>query len=300
MDEKPKTKLFPSAKEDLGYAAQDPMTSPQAASPAYRLAYSDDDFMMRDEQRAVRLQLELAKVEQAMQQYNIEDTIAVFGGARLSSPDVSERKLQAAREALSAEPGSVLLQQKLTAAERLHGNAHYYHEAHQLGQLITAASGKEGLPDLHVVTGGGGGIMEAANRGAHEAGGPSIGFNIVLPHEQVPNPFITPDLCFQFHYFALRKMHFLLRARALVVFPGGYGTLDELFETLTLVQTKKIKPLPILIFGRAYWERLIDFDMMVEEGMISPSDTQLFRYVETAEQAWANIKDHLLNHPEAH
>lgn len=296
MDDKTKKKLFPSAKEDLGHALKDPVTSPQAASSAYRLAYSDDEFIMQDEQRAIRLQLELAKVEQALQAYNIEDTIAVFGGARLSSPGESERKLQAAEAALSADPHSQELQQKVTAAKRLKANAHYYHEARKLGQLITEASGNDGLPDLHVVTGGGPGIMEAANRGASDAGGPSIGLNIVLPHEQVPNAFITPDLCFQFHYFALRKMHFLLRARALVVFPGGYGTLDELFETLTLVQTKKIKPLPILIFGRDYWERLINFDMMVEEGMISPSDTWLFRYVETAEEAWRDIKQYLLNH----
>lgn len=296
MNSKIKKKLFPSSTEDVGHTLKDPTTSPQSASHAYRLAYNDREFINRDDQRAIRLQLELAKTEQALQAYDIEDTIAVFGGARLASPAESERKLKAAQEALATSPESQELQQQVTAAQRLHANAHYYQEARKLGQLITEASGKDRLPDLHVVTGGGPGIMEAANRGAHDAGGPSIGLNIVLPHEQTPNEYITPDLCFQFHYFALRKMHFLMRARALVVFPGGYGTLDELFETLTLVQTKKIKPMPILIFGREYWERLIDFDLMVEEGMISPSDTWLFRYVETADEAWRDIKQYLLNH----
>lgn len=296
MDDKKHKKIFPSAKEDVHHALKDPVSSPQTSSGAYHLAYNDDEFIMHDEQRGVRLQLELAKVEQALQDYQIEDTIAVFGSARLSSPGESERRLKDAEIALSANPESADLKQKLSAARRLHDNAHYYHEARELARLITEASGNDGLPPLHVVTGGGPGIMEAANRGAHDAAGASIGLNIVLPHEQTPNPYITPDLCFQFHYFALRKMHFLLRARALVVFPGGYGTLDELFETLTLVQTKKIKPLPILIFGREYWEKLINFDVLVEEGMISASDTWLFRYVETAEDAWRDIKQYLLNH----
>ncbi|GAA5317582.1 MAG: TIGR00730 family Rossman fold protein [Candidatus Pelagadaptatus aseana] len=296
MDDKKHKKIFPSAKEDVHHALKDPVTSPQALSGAYQLAYTDDEFIMHDEQRGVRLQLELAKVEQALQDYQIEDTIAIFGSARLNSPGQCERMIQAAESALSANPDSAELQQRLSAAKRLKANSHYYHQARELARLITESCCQDGLPQLHVVTGGGPGIMEAANRGAHDADGASIGLNIVLPHEQTPNPYITPDLCFQFHYFALRKMHFLLRARALVVFPGGYGTLDELFETLTLVQTKKIKPLPILIFGREYWEKLINFDVLVEEGMISASDTWLFRYVDTAEEAWRDIKQYLLNH----
>ena len=235
--------------------------TPQTASASYRLAYTDDDFMMRDELRAVRLQLELLKPELVQQDHGIEATVVVFGSSRLVDPGIADSKLQEARSRLAEDPDNGQLARRVERAERRLKNAAYYSEARRLGTLITEQSCAIGKEQLCVVTGGGPGIMEAANRGATDCGGKSIGLNIVLPTEQVPNPWITPELTFQFHYFAIRKMHFLLRARALVAFPGGFGTMDELFETLTLIQTGKIKPVPVLLFGREHWERTIDFLM---------------------------------------
>ncbi|UTA48858.1 TIGR00730 family Rossman fold protein [Simiduia sp. 21SJ11W-1] len=250
-------------------------------TPAYRLAFADDDFLLSEDMRAVRLMLELSKPEAELRANNIEQTVVMFGSARTVDAETVKLKL-------AELPDTEENKHKRRALTR---GAAYYEEARRLAGLIAKESPASACGELHVITGGGPGVMAAANRGASEQGAKSIGLNIVLPHEQYPNPYITPELCFRFHYFAMRKMHFLMRAKALVVFPGGFGTLDELFETLTLVQTQKIKPLPILIFGKEYWARLLNFDAMVEDGMISPEDVQLFQYVETAEQAWQLIQE---------
>jgi uncharacterized protein (TIGR00730 family) len=223
------------------------------------------------------------------QDHAIEATVVVFGSSRLVDERSAQARLDNARGLLAADPDNPQHAQRVAAGERRLRNARFYEEARRLGALITEQSCAIGKQRLYVVTGGGPGIMEAANRGAAECGGKSIGLNIVLPTEQCPNPWITPELTFQFHYFAIRKMHFLLRARALVAFPGGYGTMDELFETLTLIQTGKIKPVPVLLFGREHWERTVDFDWLVEQGMIAEGDRNLFRYVESADEAWSEI-----------
>ena len=283
-----KKSAFPSAGEDATTALKVEKT-PQTASDSYRLAYTDDDFMMRDELRPVRLQLELLKPELVQQDHDIEATVVVFGSSRLVDNATAESKLEHARDQLAGDPDNAQLSQRVEVAERRLKNAVYYEEARRLGLLITQQSSAIGKEQLYVVTGGGPGVMEAANRGASDCGGKSIGLNIVLPMEQCPNPWITPELTFQFHYFAIRKMHFLLRARALVAFPGGFGTMDELFETLTLIQTGKIEPVPVLLFGRDHWRRAIDFDWLVEQGMITGGDLGLFRFVESAEEAWQEI-----------
>jgi len=290
----PARHMFHNAADDVEHS-RDPQLNLQACSPAYKLAYDDLDLMLRDELRPVRLLLELTKPELALQAQGIEHSVVIFGSARSLPPEEADRRLAEAEQALQAKPDDHRLQKALRLAQRDCRYADYYHQAQRLGWLISCESGRSPLPQLHVVTGGGPGIMEAANRGAAEAGAPSAGMNIVLPQEQHPNPYITPELCFRFHYFAMRKMHFLLRAKALVVFPGGFGTLDELFETLTLVQTHKVKALPILLFGRDYWQRLLNFDLLLEEGMIEESDLQLFSFVETAEEAWQVIAGHLGN-----
>ena len=282
--------LFPSAGQDVGAQSLDPDT-PQTASPSYRLAYSDPDFLLRDEVRAVRLQLELLKPDLLQADHGIRSTVVIFGSTRIPDPATAAERLADAEAAAAANPDDRSLLRDRDSARRIAANAHLYEEARRLARLITTENGEQPAQRLVVVTGGGPGIMEAANRGANDAGGPSIGLNIVLPREQEPNAYITPELCFQFHYFAIRKMHFLMRARALVVFPGGFGTLDELFETLTLIQTGKISPLPVLLFGRDYWERIIDFDAMALEGTIDPADLELFDYVETAEDAYRRIQD---------
>jgi uncharacterized protein (TIGR00730 family) len=250
---------------------------------SYRLAFTDTEFLLREELRPVRMQLELLKPELVQREQGIESTIVVFGSARIPAPEHARARLQAAQEAGDAT--AVRLAESALAMSR------YYDEARRFAALVTERSRAHATP-IYVVTGGGPGIMEAGNRGAHEVGGKSIGLNIVLPHEQAPNPYITPELCFQFHYFALRKMHFVMRSIALVCFPGGFGTLDELFETLTLVQTGKSRRRPILLFGRAFWQRLIDLDYLVETGMIGPADPQLIRFVETAEEAWDVLVEH--------
>ncbi|TSE19831.1 hypothetical protein Talka_01179 [Tepidimonas alkaliphilus] len=250
---------------------------------AYRLAFADPEFLLRRETRGIRFQLELLKPDLGMAEFGIENTIVVFGSARFREPVEAEALWQAAQASGDA--------QAIRRAAALRRNARYYDEARRFAQLVAAYS--QSCPkdsQLYIVTGGGPGIMEAANRGAHDVGAPSVGLNILLPHEQEPNPYITPQLRFKFHYFALRKMHFMMRAKALVAFPGGFGTLDELFEVLTLVQTRKSRPVPVFLYGSAYWKRLINFDLMVEEGVISPEDLDLFRYVDTPEEAWNGIR----------
>jgi len=282
---------FPPARDDAK-SAELFVDCPQTRFPNYRLAFQDNEFLLRDELRPVRLQLELLKPELAQSENRIESTIVIFGSARTLSREAATENLAAAREKLTANPKDPDLQLAVQKAERSLQSSAYYEEARRFAKMISQKCGPLAQKLQHVVaTGGGGGIMEAANRGAQEAGGKSLGLNIVLPFEQEPNPYITPELSFQFHYFAIRKMHFLMRARALAVFPGGYGTLDELFETLTLVQTRKIKPIPIVLFGKSFWEKLIDFPLLVEEGVISSADLSLFHYVENAEQAVKIIRD---------
>ncbi len=283
-------RVFPSAAEDVALARLEDERAELMASPAYRLAYDDQAFILRDEMRPVRLLLELSKPELTLNAHNIDRTVVMFGSARTCDLDAAEKALLQAQKALQQQPNSKQAKSRFRQAETRLRHAGYYAQARKLAQLITEQSLLGKMPTLHVITGGGPGIMEAANRGASDVGGQSVGLNIVLPKEQQPNPYITPELCFRFHYFAMRKMHFLLRAQALVVFPGGFGTLDELFETLTLVQTKKIKPMPILLLGREYWQRLVNFDLLVEEGMIEPGDLDYFSYVESAEEAWEIIR----------
>jgi uncharacterized protein (TIGR00730 family) len=246
--------------------------------------------MLRDELRPVRLELEIMKPEIIQQEHGINSTIVMFGGTRIPDPETAAKRLQDKEAQSNSAPGNDMAAMRVRCARNILNKSHYYEEARELSRLITEHCLLDEDCELVVATGGGPGIMEAANRGAHEAGGKSIGLNIVLPHEQEPNRYITPELCFQFHYFAMRKMHFLMRARALVAFPGGYGTMDELFETLTLIQTKKIKPLPVILFGKEFWTRAIDFDFLVTEGVIEPEDTRLFQFIEKAPEAWRIIR----------
>lgn len=269
---------FPTAQEDAQNV--EPQSRYDAPGSAYRLAFTDTEFLLREELRPVRMQLELLKPELVQKAHNIESTVVIFGSARIVSAEAAQLALQLA-EASGDAPAVRQARMKLTMS-------YYYEQARAFGSLLTSRTAGLATP-VHVVTGGGPGIMEAGNRGAHEVGGRSIGLNIVLPREQEPNPFITPELCFQFHYFALRKMHFLMRSIALVCFPGGFGTLDELFEVMTLIQTGKSRRRPILLFGREFWTRLIDFELLVDTGMISPQDVELFRFVETAEEAWGEL-----------
>jgi uncharacterized protein (TIGR00730 family) len=276
---------FLSAQEDAE-SARLHIDSAQCRSSSYTLAYQDVDFLLRDELRAVRLQVELLKPELILKEQHIESTIVIFGSARIPDPEKAEAQLVAVQAEYRENSTDRELARRVDAARKALDNSKYYDEARKLGNLISRNTVKDRWV---VITGGGPGIMEAANRGAHEAGVPSIGMNIVLPFEQAPNPYITPDLNFQFHYFAIRKMHLLMRAKSLVVFPGGFGTLDELFETLTLIQTKKVSPIPVLLFGRSFWQRIVNFEALAEEGTISPKDLALFTYVETAEEAWEII-----------
>ena len=269
---------FPTAQQDAEKLEQ---TSRYGGpESAYRLAFTDTEFLLREELRPVRMQLELLKPELVQTEQGIESTVVIFGSARILSAEAADLALQLAKTA-DDEAG-------IRRAEMQVQMSHYYEEARRFAGLITERTRHCETP-VHVVTGGGPGIMEAGNRGAYDVQGRSLGLNIVLPHEQAPNPYITPELCFQFHYFALRKMHFLMRSIALVCFPGGFGTLDELFEVMTLIQTGKSRKRPILLFGRAFWTRLIDFDLLIETGMISPKDVGLFTFVETAEEAWAAL-----------
>lgn len=248
---------FRDAQQDQQTTARLPGTA-QTLSDSYRLAFADPDFLYRDALRPVRLQLELLKPELLMAEQGVDSTVVLFGGARIRP-----------------EPGCG------TAADL----CRFYEIAREFARIVTARALAEGGRDWIICTGGGPGVMEAGNRGAAEAGGKSVGLSIVLPHEQLPNPWVTPELCFNFHYFGIRKMHFLMRARAIAVFPGGFGTLDEMFEALTLIQTGRMQQVPVLLFGRAFWERLINFDALVEAGTINAADLALFRYVETAQDA---------------
>ena len=280
---------FPSADEDAFAAGLSGQETAQTRSPSYTLAYQDSDFLCRSELRPVRLQLELLKPELLMQEQNIDATIVVFGSARMVDAEQARNMLYDAQAACDKYPDDAACARRLAKAKLAVHNSAFYEEARELARLISTGCQLECEQNLVVVTGGGPGIMEAANRGAHEAKAQNIGLNIVLPFEQAPNPYITPELSFQFHYFAIRKMHFLMRAKGLVAFPGGFGTLDELFETLTLIQTGKVEPIPVCLFGEQWWRKLVDFDFLVESGTISEHDLKLFRYVDSAQEAWAHI-----------
>ncbi len=260
-------------------------------SPAYRVAYNDLDFLGEKVQRPIRLQLELLKPETIFKHQEIISTIVVFGGTRVPEATKAKATVKDLQSQLRRQPRSVALKKQLQIAKAIVNKSHYYEEARRFAQLVSTEKRPPHGHKYFIVTGGGPGIMEAANRGAWEVGAKSIGLNITLPMEQEPNAYITPELCIQFHYFAIRKMHFLLRAKALVAFPGGFGTLDELFEALTLAQTRKVKRLPIVLFGEKYWKRVIDFDYLVSEGTIDEKDLDLFVYCDHAEDAWKHIKD---------
>jgi uncharacterized protein (TIGR00730 family) len=267
MKDESRTHPFRDSQQDAAAAHRTPDT-PQTRAPAYRLAFTDTDFLMREELRPVRLQLELLKPQLVMEERGIESTVVMFGGARIPAPDRKETARTPALAALSD----------------------YYTVARDFARLMTERSLKTYGREYVICTGGGPGVMEAGNRGAADVGGHSIGLNIVLPHEQAPNGFVTPDLCFNFHYFAIRKMHFLMRARAIVVFPGGFGTMDELFESLTLIQSGRMRRVPFLLFGREFWERVVNWQALAEAGTIADEDLSLFRFVETAQEAVAAIE----------
>ena len=283
-----RSRVYPAAREGV-QASQRYTDTPSTRSPTYRLAFADDDFLLGDETRAIRLQLEWLKFDLLLERAQIDNTIVVFGSARIHCREEAEAKLATVRAALKLAPNDAKLQQELRIAESMLKKHTYYDEARRFANRVVREGEKcFGFPST-VITGGGPGIMEAANRGAFDAGVPSIGLNIVLPAEQHPNPYITPHLSFQFHYFAIRKMHFLMRARAIIAFPGGFGTLDEVFETLTLRQTGRVANLPIILLGRAYWQRIVNMDALVEEGVISPEDLNLVQYAETADEAFQLI-----------
>ena len=277
----PPKRIFPTSKVDAVSAKHVP-SSPQTESDAYKLAFQDTDFLLRPDLRPVRFQLELLKPELLMNEANIASMFIFYGSARVPEP---------AKAAELAAKARTEYEKKV--AERLVAKAHYYEEARKLARIASRFPVDDN-GDRHFVvcSGGGPSFMEAANRGACDEGQESVGLNIVLPHEQLPNKFVTPDLSFQFHYFALRKMHFLLRARAVAVFPGGFGTFDEMFELLTLIQTGKVRPLPILLFGKEFWNRVVDFEGLAEEGVISPHDLDLITWCETAEEAWDAVCAH--------
>ncbi len=259
-------------------------------SPSYKSAADDDpDFLAHPVTRGVRLQLDYLKPEAIMREHRIGGGVVVYGSARTPDPDVAALRLKAIRALLAKDPGNKTRQAEAARAERVLKNSRYYTMAREFGQIVGREGNRRTGPRFTIITGGGPGIMEAANRGAYDVKAPSVGLNIALPHEQYPNPYITPALCFNFHYFAIRKLHFLLRAKALVAFPGGYGTLDELFELLTLVQTRRTRPRPIVLVGKKFWKRVFNLEALVEDGMIDPADLELFRYAESAREAWDAI-----------
>jgi len=280
-DPVPPKRVFHPAREEALSASQ-AAESPQTVDPAYRLAFQDMDFLLREDLRPVRFQLELLKPELLLDEANIASTFVFYGSARIPEPSKADALIETAAT-----------DHQRLVAERLKAKSKYYDEARKLARIVSKVKpDAEGRRQFVVCSGGGPSIMEAANRGAVDEGQESIGLNIVLEHEQMPNEYVTPQLSFRFHYFALRKMHFLLRARAVAVFPGGYGTFDEAFELLTLVQTTKVKPLPIMFFGRDYWNRVINFQALVDEGVVSPADLELFTFVETADEAWRYVCDY--------
>jgi len=258
-------------------------------SASYRPAIEDVEFLDSDDARGVRLQLDFLKPDRVLRSHDVQNTIVVFGSTRLMEPSAAKQKVEALRKSLAMQPGDSDLQRRLAVAQRVQAKSRYYDTAREFAGLVSDYDGSSSDSRLVILTGGGPGIMEAANRGAHDRGAETVGLNITLPHEQFPNPYVTPDLCFQFHYFALRKMHFMMRARALVAFPGGFGTFDELFETLTLIQTRKIKPLPVVLIGETFWRRAVDIDYLVDEGLIDIEDRDLFWYAETAREAWEGL-----------
>ncbi|GAA4043921.1 LOG family protein [Parerythrobacter jejuensis] len=274
---------FYPAEQEAGFCETAPHETPQTQHPAYKLAFQDDDFLLREELRPVRFQLELLKPEMLLDEARVGSTLVMYGSARIPSPEEAEARLEAAK-------GDSEYEQRVAA--NLVAKAKYYEEAYKLARMVSEkAIVEDGKRQFVVTSGGGPSIMEAANRGASDAGAESIGLNIVLPHEQAPNTYVTPYLSFQFHYFALRKMHFLLRAKAVAVFPGGFGTFDEFFELLTLIQTGKMKPMPILLFGKGFWNRVVNFEAIAEEGTISKKDLDLITWCETADDAWAHIAE---------
>ena len=273
-------RVFPRASQDAA-SAQQAISTPQTEHPAYKLAFQDMDFLLREDLRPVRFQLELLKPELLLEEAQIASTFVMYGSARIPEPAKAQAMLELASDDVSRG-----------IAERLVAKSKYYEVARELAQIASRVPrDQRGMRQFVVCSGGGPSIMEAANRGAADVGAESIGLNIVLPHEQAPNPYVTPSLSFQFHYFALRKMHFLLRARALAAFPGGFGTFDELFELLTLIQTGKIKPIPVLLIGREFWEKVVNFQALVDEGVVSQRDLGIFTYVETAEEAWDVVRE---------
>lgn len=259
------------------------------SSSAYLKAQEDLAFLSRPELRGVRLMLELEKVEMALRGENVRSTIVIFGGSRVVEKGVAEARVKVAESVVAGAPGDPAAARTLETARRLAASARYYDEARELSRIISSTCQKGGFCDFVVTTGGGPGVMEAANRGAWDIGAKSVGLNILLPHEQAPNPYITPGLCFLFQYFGIRKMHFLVRAKALVAFPGGFGTLDELFETLTLIQTGKMERIPIVLVGQEFWEKLINWEFLVEEGLVGTEDLRLFTWAETGAEAWQKI-----------
>jgi uncharacterized protein (TIGR00730 family) len=285
-DPVPPKRIFPNAKVDAKAARHVP-SSPQTESAAYKLAFQDTEFLLREDLRPVRFQLELLKPEVLMNEAKIGSTFVFYGSARIPEPAMADALVAGATD-----------DQQRAVAERLKAKSHYYDVARELARLASACEPDEdGERQFVVCSGGGPSIMEAANRGAIETGVETIGLNIVLPHEQLPNSYVTPDLSFQFHYFALRKMHFLLRARAVAVFPGGFGTFDEFFELLTLIQTGKVRPLPVLLFGREFWTRVVNWDALVEEGVIAPHDLDIFHWCENANEAWDFVQRFYEEHP---
>jgi len=275
-----RNRKFYKAEQEAGFVESHPKTTAQQQDPAYQLAFRDTDFLLREELRPVRFQLELLKAEMLLEEADIGSTLVIYGSARIPAPEKAEAAL-----ATATTP------ERKAVVERLVAKSKYYEEARKLARYAsTCGVVEDGKRQFVVCSGGGPSIMEAANRGADDVGVDSVGLNIVLPHEQAPNPYVTPHLSFQFHYFALRKMHFLMRARAVAVFPGGFGTFDEFFELLTLIQTGKMKPIPILLYGREFWERVVNFEALAEEGVINAKDLSLFRWCETAEEGWGHVQ----------
>ena len=260
-------------------------------SPSYRQADHDIDFLARSDTRDIRLALDYEKAELMLRERGVAHTIVVFGSTRICEPMAARRHVSELSKAVTAAPSDKAAAQRLEIAKRIQAKSRYYEIAREFGRIVSEAGAKRRRNRTLIVTGGGPGIMEAANRGASDAGAPSVGLNITLPHEQYPNPYVTPELCFRFHYFAIRKLHFLLRARALVAFPGGYGTMDELFEVLTLGQTRKLPPVPVILVGESYWRKVFDADFLVAEGVIDPEDRELFWFAESAEEIWRGIVD---------
>ncbi|AJX35173.1 TIGR00730 family Rossman fold protein [Burkholderia oklahomensis] len=279
-----RTRAAPKSRPPLSAAVER-----LVSSPTYRQAGEDLAFLQRPEMCGVRLQLDYWKTEETLQRFGISDTVVVYGSTRIVAPAAARARLADAQHRLAAHPNDPERRHAVRVAVRLLERSQYYGVARDLGRLVGETARAPHPRRLTIITGGGPGIMEAANRGAHETGAPSIGLNITLPREQFPNPYVTPELCFRFHYFAIRKLHLLERAKAAVFFPGGYGTCDELFEVLTLLQTRKIAPLPVVLVGRAFWRAAVDFAFLVDEGMIDPRDVELFRFCETADEIWAAI-----------